>query len=212
MKYNITPKDKLLNENIKNPKAGQVREIKAPRKITEKYLYNSGLAYLQRFPSSTANFRTVMGRKIKKSVSHHEEPTYDECAKMLDETVHKFTRMGLLDDGAYLKGMVESLKKRGLSKNSILQKLQQKGLGNTDITLALKNYEDYYKTTYDHELIACLRLIRRKRLGPFRTKENFDFNKELAAIARAGYSFEIAQKGLKCNQEDAEEILQEMSF
>ena len=35
-------------ENIKP--APRRREKKPPKKITEKYLYNSGLAYLQRFP------------------------------------------------------------------------------------------------------------------------------------------------------------------
>lgn len=57
------------------------REAKPPKKISERYLYNSGLAYLQRFPSSSSNFQRVMMRKINNSCRHHVEQDIDACKK-----------------------------------------------------------------------------------------------------------------------------------
>ncbi len=205
----IDSQDKPLAENIKNPEKPKGTIPKPPRKITKKYLHNSGLAYLQRFTSSTENFRAVMERKIKKSVKYHDMPTMDECHDMLNDTIDNFTRMGLLNDDAYLKGMIISLRRRGLSKNMILQKLQQKRLPQTCIIDAIKDHDDCHQTIEDSDYIASIRFMRRKRLGPFRTKQDFDFNKELSALARAGFSFDVAQKALKTDIESAQELLRD---
>ena len=49
------------------------------------------------------------------------------------------------------------------------------------------------------ELDAATRYIRRRRLGHYRTKgkaEDF-YEKDLAALARAGFSYDVAKKALK---------------
>ena len=190
-------------ENIKKgaPRKGK----KPPKKITEKYLYNSGLAYLQRFPTSTPHFRRIMGRKIDRSCNYHKDQNREDCATLLDGAVGTFTRMGLLNDEAYLQGMVNSLRRRGLSRQAILFKLQQKGLTGTDVAAALAA-QDEENTEVSADMAAGLRLARRKRLGPFR-KVEADRNKELAAMARAGFDFETAQKILSLSPEESEEIL-----
>jgi len=107
------------NRKGKDRKYGGKREFKPPKKITEKYLHNSGLAYLQRFTASSMHFKTVMTRKIDKSCRHHEEQDREECLQMLDKTTEKFRELGLLDDEAYLKGMITSFRRRGLSARQI---------------------------------------------------------------------------------------------
>ena len=210
MNENSSPKHKPLATNIKNAKGEYA--IKPPRKITQKYLYNAGLAYLQRFPTSTANFHRVMMKKIKKSCAFYEDQSIEECLKLLDEVTQSFTRMGLLDDDAYLKGMITSLRKRGKSKQAILAKLQQKGMDTSEILDSLKNFEDKNQTTQSHDFLAALELTRRKKLGAFRIKETFDANKELAALARAGFGFDIATKALKIDKDTAQEYLLEISL
>ncbi len=190
-------------ENIKEPKS--YREKKPPKKITEKYLYNSGLAYLQRFTSSTPNFRRVMGRKIDKSCNYHKDQSRENCHTLLETTIETFERQGLLNDAAYLKGIITSLRRRGLSQQAILSKLQQKGLPQNVILDTLKTYDE--ETSIGNpDLAAAILLMRRKRLGPFR-KTDKDPNKELATLARAGFGFDIAQKSLGMNLEEAEEHL-----
>lgn len=190
-----------------NIKAGKPRrEKKPPKKITEKYLYNSGLAYLQRFPASTPHFRRIMGRKIDRSCNYHKDQNKEDCLALLDATVAGFERMGLLNDESYLSGMINSLRRRGLSRQAILSKLQMKGMAQDRILEVLRSYDE--DSGVDNaDLVAALRLSRRKRLGAYRRDADADRNKELASLARAGFGFDIAQKALALSQDEAEDLI-----
>lgn len=191
-------------ENIKDGKPH--RGKKPPKKITERYLYNSGLAYLQRFPASTPHFRRIMGRKIDRSCNYHKEQSREDCLALLETSIAQFERMGLLNDEAYLSGMINSLRRRGLSTQAILSKLGQKGLTQDAIKAAL-GHHDAATGTENPDLTAAILLARRKKIGPYRRGETGDRNKELAALARAGFGFDIAQKTLDMTTEESEEIL-----
>lgn len=185
------------------------RGKKPPKRITEKYLYNSGLAYLQRFPTSIPNFRKVMLRKIDKSCKHHTEQDREACLAILDKTVQEFERQGYLNDESYLRGMVNSLRRRGLSSQGIAAKLQQKGLGR-ELTQETLMEHDAHSGAENPDFAAAVLLTRRKKLGPFRAAKEENRNRELAALARAGFGYEYAGKALDLSREDAEEILSGM--
>lgn len=169
---------------------------KIPKKITEKYLYNSGLAYLQRFPSSIAHFKSVMGRKIERSCRHHTDQDREDCIALLDKVTAQFAELGYLDDTLYLRGMINSLRGRGLSSRAIDMKLQQKGLDRDDIHEALRAYD--HDNEID-ELSAALRLCRRKKIGPHAPADTGPEQKQkwLAALARAGFSYDVAIRALE---------------
>lgn len=199
-----TPNYKRKNGN----KSGQYnkKEIKPPKKITERYLYNSGLAYLQRFPSSSMNFKSVMMRKINKSCRHHTEQNLQECIAMLEALVAQFTELSLLDDVAYLKGMVISLRRRGLSAAQITNKLMQKGYKRDDITCELKQHDqNEFNSDVQGDVQAALIFARKKKLGIFDVMKKRDPEKSLAMMARAGYSYDIAKKTLNITLEDLPE-------
>lgn len=194
-------------ENIKQKKAAGkgARGIKPPKKITEKYLYNAGLAYLQRFPAATAHFRRVMMRRIDRSCTYHKEQEREACVALLDAAVENFTRLGLLNDDGYVRGMVNSLRRRGASKQAILAKLQQKGVKQPEILAALMVVDSEMEE--NPERMAALALARRKKIGPFRTGLA-NYNREMAAFARAGFSFELAQSVINLAPDEArEEVL-----
>jgi regulatory protein len=194
-------------ENIK-PTANR-RGKKPPKKITEKYLYNSGLAYLQRFPASTPHFRRVMGRKIDRSCNYHKDQSREACQQMLESTIETFVRQGLLNDAAYVQGMVTSLRRRGLSTQAILSKLVMKGIAQDTAAQALRAYDED-RGGADPDFAAAILLMRRKRIGAFRKSDEANKTKELAALARSGFSFDIAQKALSLSQDDAEDILSQI--
>lgn len=197
--------DMTEGENIKPRKSRA--EKKPPKKISERYLYNSGLAYLQKFTSSVPNFRRVMGRKIDKSCNYHKDQEKDACLAMLDTTVETFVRQGLLNDDAYLAGMVTSLRRRGLSAQAIHAKLGQKGLNKDSIQQALNAFDADTAADHNPDYTAAILLIRRKKLGCFGKRDPDGRNRELSALARAGFSFEIAQRALNLEQDEAQEIL-----
>ncbi len=168
---------------------------RAPKKITETYLHNSGLYYLQRFAASKAHFRSVMLRKVRKSCLHHKDQDFNACAALVEKLVERFEESGLLNDASYLDGMVRSLRRRGLSKRAIVAKLAQKGVGANDTTRALTRHDaeigaEGSDGKSDAERRAALVYCRRKKIGPYAKDNNKDQRKFMASLARGGFSFD----------------------
>lgn len=203
-----TYEDNEDGSEYKSKKPRKKKGFKPPKKISARYLYNSGLAYLQRFPASSFHFKSVMMRKIQKSCHHHEDQDMEECITLLDELVVKFQNLSLLDDDAYLKGMITSLRRRGLSSMQIGFRLQQKGYARNDISVELKKHDlDEYDTEDKGDIYSALIFARKKRLGPYDIENKKFPEKALATMARAGYSYDIAKKTIEMSRDELEEKL-----
>lgn len=156
---------------------------KAYKKLSETYLRNSALYYLQRHPTSVSHFLTVMDRKMARSLKSHPGQDIDSFRKYLrDKLVPEFMRAGFLNDELYAKALTGSLQRRGLPKRAIAMRLKMKGLG-------LPEAQEDDPTDLD----AAIIFARRKKLGPYATKER-DPQKDLAALARAGFSYDVCKK------------------
>ncbi len=184
------------------------KRIKKPRKISPDYLHNAGLYYLQRYASSQDNFRRVMMRKIQRSYAFHKAPALEESKALLENLIKRFCENGLLNDEVYAQGVVRSCRARGKSSRYILGKLKEKGI-HTDLakTMLSDQDEDRYETSYQAEMLAALKHARKKRLPPFSGMKEISFDKALASLARAGFSYDIARKVLDMRLEDAEAML-----
>ena len=178
----------------KNNKYDKNKKPKIPRKISESYLHNSGLYYLERFAASKKHFKFVMKRKCRRSCMHHENQDYDICADMVDALADKFEKSGLLDDDLYTNGLVTSLRRKGLSRSAIINKMRVKGI-ETDRTMDALNKldNDNNENSDDAEKKAALRLARKKKIGPYFIGEEQNIKKSLGIFARAGFSYQIAQ-------------------
>lgn len=170
---------------------------KAPKKATARHLENAGRHYLGRFASSAVNFRRVMMRKVDRSARAHGTDR-EEGAALVDELVARFAGAGLLDDGAYARGRALTLLRRGASRRAIRSALRTKGVGGDDIDAALARLAD---EAAEPELAAALTYARRRRLGPYRAaaereaKEQARLRqKDLAALARAGFGYGVARE------------------
>ncbi|MBC8339666.1 MAG: regulatory protein RecX [Rhodospirillales bacterium] len=174
--------------------------VKIPRKATPRYLENSALHYLSRFASSSENFRRLMTRKVDRSAKHHDTDP-DEGRALIDDMIQRFLRSGLLDDTAYAKARAAGLHRRGNASRIIRAKLKQKGLGDDVIEQALAALAD---DDEDPERTAAIRFARRRRLGPFATEKPEDpkREKQLAAMARAGFSYDLARRIVDADSED----------
>ncbi len=168
------------------------RRRRGPRKATPKSLENGALFYLERFATSRANLRRVMLRRVERSSRHHGTDP-EEGARIVEDLLDKFERLGLLDDAAYAEMRVRGLRRRGASKRLINAQLRQKGLTGEAIDAALDAHEEE-SDAEDTELEAAVTLARKRRMGPFRPAEARKDNREkdLAALARAGFSYETA--------------------
>lgn len=180
---------------------------KIPKKITATYLQNSGLYYLQRFAASSAQFRRVMQRKIDKSCKAHPDQDRDECINLLNNLIEAFQRSGLLNDEMFATGAIRSLRQRGLSTRAIEARMAIKGIPATLVKQTLGEIDSLRDINPD--LLAALKHARKRRIGPYTPvdKGGDHRDKQLAAMARAGFDFEIAQKVMKFSKEEAEELI-----
>ena len=190
------------------PKAFQKKERKIPKRITADYLRNSGLYYLQRFAASRAGFEKVMLRKVKKSCHHHTDQNYQDCVLMVRTVADDFERAGLLNDTVFARGLATSLRRAGKSSKAVRYKMTLKGLPDEIAESALRTHdEEHHANTTEADIKAAVILARRKKMGPFAPADHDKTERMIATLARAGFSYGIAQKILSMNLSDAEEIL-----
>ncbi|MBB4038756.1 regulatory protein [Microvirga flocculans] len=160
---------------------------KPPRPVTPAYLQRAALAYLERYASSAENLRRVLRRKVDNRCRlRGEDP--GAFQDMVDEVVAKSLRSGLIDDTRYAEARVATLRRRGGSARAIQAKLSAKGVDHATIAAALETEEG------DEEQ-AARTFARRRRLGPFRPGERAPYrDKDMAAMARAGFRFDVARR------------------
>ena len=172
---------------MEEPAQKPAREIRPPRPVTTAYLERAALAYLERFASSSENLRRVLRRKVERRCRLRGEPPEPSLA-LVDEVVGRSLRSGLLDDRRFAEGRVASLRRRGGSARLIGAKLAAKGVERSVIAEALG-------AEPEDELAAAHALARRRKLGPYRPGERAPYrDKDLAALARAGFAYGVARE------------------
>lgn len=182
-------------------KSRQKYKKKAPRKISKRYLQNAAMAYLSRFASSSENLRRIMMRRITKSCAYHGEDE-GQYIPLLDDLIERYIESGLLDDAAYARGVAVSQRRRGASKRMITAKLKQKGLTTEQVETALEQANAELLDEHDDnpeglsaETLSAMKFARRRRIGPYRRDNRQDYRqKDLAALGRAGFSYETARQ------------------
>ncbi len=170
----------------------QGRKKKVPRKVSRKSLENAAVYYLKRYSSSSAHLKSVLLRRVMKSARYHGTDV-DGGREWIDEIVAKLKNAGFLNDLQYAETRAHSLHKRGTSSRSIRMKLSEKGVPAEVIDDTLSELQE---ETGDPELQAAITTARRRKLGPYRIRGDRQENREkdLASLARGGFSYDIALK------------------
>lgn len=172
---------------------------KPPRKISPRSLENAALHYLKRYAATVSQLRRVLVRRAERSLRAHDGDKA-EALSWVEELLKKLVRNGLLSDGAYAESKARSLRASGRSARAIAQKLRVKGIAPELVTQTLAR-----ATAQVSEEEAARTWARKKRLGPFRgdaTTRRERRQKDLAALARAGFSFATAKKVIDGSAED----------
>jgi len=176
---------------------------KIPRKPNPASLERAALHYLERFASSAENLRRVLLRKVERAARHHEDIDREAAAGWIDDLIARYRRTGLLDDRVYAEARTTSLHRRGASARKIRLSLAQKGVAPATVEAALDDLSE--RVEGDTELQAAIALTRRRRLGVYRpaaTRAEYR-DRDLAALARAGFSYDIARRVVEAENEAA---------
>lgn len=191
----------------------------APASLTEATLHEAALAYLTHRPASVAQMRRVLARKIATWARRAAKTAGDE-SKVADAVaraesaaaavVASLRTSGLLDDARFATQRAGRLTRAGKSRRAVEQSLVRSGVGTTVARNASSS-------DADTELAAAVMHTRKKRMGAF--AKNADEgavdpktrHRWLGSLARAGYSFGVAERALRMDREAAEELLRELS-
>jgi regulatory protein len=173
-----------------DPEGPAPSERGLPRPVTAAYLERAALTYLERYASSEGNLRRVLRRKIDKRCRlRGEDPA--SFHPLVEDVIGRALRAGLIDDVRYAQARVATLRRRGGSARTIHAKLSAKGVDRETVLAALDG-EDRDREV--DEATAAHALARRRKLGPYRPGERQPYReKDLAALARAGFSYAVAR-------------------
>jgi regulatory protein len=179
--------------------ARDARARRGPRRATAKHLENAALHYLGRFASSAAHLKRVLMRRVERSARTHGTDRAEGTA-LVEALVARFERAGLVDDRVYAEGRAAALFRRGTAPRAIRAALGAKGVAGATIDAALATLA----VDGDPEVKAAAMLARRRRLGPYRLPEARAArrDKDLAALARAGFGYDVARRVIDAEDPD----------
>ncbi len=172
------------------------------RPLTAETLNKAALHYLERYANSAEGLRRVLLRRVDKAARENRcEP--DAATVWVDEIIARFLRAGLIDDRTYAAGRTASLRRQGESARRIALKLREKGVDGEIVQTALT--EEDGEDADAAEFAAACRFARRRRLGPMREGEQRRerHERDLAALARAGFTLDTARRVLALEDADA---------
>ncbi len=153
--------------------------------MDENKLLKYAINYLSKYDSSKKNLLNILKKKIfRLRIASIEK---NKLINLLDGIIIKLEKNGLIDDKKYTDSKVLSLSNSGKSKNFILNFLLKKGVNKIDIQNSLNSFND---RDDNWELSSAKIFARKKKL--LDSKESYE--KRLAKMARAGFSYEISKK------------------
>jgi regulatory protein len=143
-----------------------------------------------------------------------DEGAQSNIQKYIESAVQKAYRLGALNDQTFALNLLKSFRNQGLSSHQIKQKMKMKGLSEDQIETAYLDLQEIRAerdlVEVDEQLYTALRYAQKKRYLPFKedcsTEER---QKQLAAMARRGFSYDIAKKALDYDMQEALELIEQ---
>lgn len=174
----------MKSENVANSAPGR------DRPVTAAYLERAALHYLERYSASTTMLRQTLARRVARRGA---DPA--EFSEAIETIVRKATASGLVDDSRFAAARLATLRRRGTSTRGASAKLAAKGVAR-EIVEATLAAEEESREDRPAEIDAAHAYARRRRIGPFRPAAERAANRErdLAALARAGFGYDLARE------------------
>jgi regulatory protein len=168
--------------------AGRVKKESDP--LTRLKVEQMALAYVNRFDCTATKLKRHLAERVRKQGGHENAEAW------IAELVERYLSSGVLNDARFAKNLATQLTTRGKSSRMISQKLAMRGVPSEvaqDLMTARRQDEP------NAELDAARAFARKRRLGPHRDAEKrAEYRqKDLAALARQGFSFDTAKKALE---------------
>ena len=151
-------------------------------------LLKYAIYYLSKYSSSKKNLEYILKKKIRR-ISDEKKIRF-QLYKEIKIIIDKLEQLKLINDKIYAESKINSLLNQVKSKNYIKQYLIRKGVSSeiADEQIALS-----YEKNQNLEKENALKFAKKKNL----INDKKDYEKKLAKMARAGFSYEISKEILK---------------
>jgi regulatory protein len=166
---------------VTKPRSYERKEKRPSKPLDPRRLNDLALHYVARFATSAAKLEDYLRRKLR------ERGWDGEVEPDLSELTGKFVAAGYIDDEAYARAKSGALLRRGFGNRRIGQALSAAGIAE-DIRVEVR-------AGVAAERSAALALATKRRFGPFGAAEldRPARDKQIAAMLRAGHSFDTAR-------------------
>ena len=153
--------------------------------MDEKKLLKYAVDYLSKYDSSKNNLVNVLKRKILRlNVTNFEKK---KLIDIIESIILKLEKNNFINDDRYSSTKILSLSNSGKSKNFIFNYLIKKGVNKTQIQ---NNLNLMQQDNNNWELNSAKIFAKKKKL----LEKNESYEKKLAKMARAGFSYDICKK------------------
>ena len=153
--------------------------------MDEKKLLKYAVDYLSKYDSSKNNLVSVLKRKILRlNVTNFEKK---KLIDIIESIIFKLEKNKFIDDDRYSSTKILSLSNSGKSTNFIFNYLIKKGVNKTQIQ---NNLNLMQQDNDDWEFASAKIFVKKKKL----LEKNESYEKKLAKMARAGFSYDICKK------------------
>lgn len=160
--------------------------------MTRRRLEAGARYHLERWSASRVHLGRLLARRVERAIAAHGGDR-EEAETWIREILDDLEAAGLLDDAKLARDRARRLNERGVSSRAIRSRLTHKGLESAVITEAIGGIDD---EGGDPDLRAAATYVRKRRMGPHRVDRGAWRERDLARLARAGFSASTARRVL----------------
>jgi len=151
-------------------------------------LLKYAIYYLSKYSSSKKNLEYILKKKIRR-ISDEKKIRF-QLYKEIKIIIDKLEQLKLINDTIYAESKINALLNQVKSKNYIKQYLIRKGVRSE---VADEQISLFYEKNQNLEKENALKFAKKRNL----INDKKDYEKKLAKMARAGFSYEISKEILK---------------
>ena len=153
--------------------------------MDEKKLLKYSVDYLSKFDSSKKNLKDILKRKIFKLKNKSSEKKI--LLNSIESIIDKLEKNNFINDNRYLLSKINYLSQSGKSIKYISNYLLKKGIDKQDIENGINKFNN---DNLNWEINSAQLFAKKKKL----LDSDEVYEKKLAKMARAGFSYEICKK------------------
>ena len=160
---------------------------------------NFAYVYIEKYSPSKQQLRTYLFKKLIKI--QQKTSSKKEIFDLIDSVVNTLVDQKFLNDKYYSDAKSKVFYRKGYSLNKIRYSLIKKGIDQKYIQDSISKIKE---NESDPDFFSAIRICKKKRIGPNREENNRSlfYKKDIAILARSGFSYETSKKVLDIPKEE----------